>query len=170
MPMSRLCVGRLKRLAPSNTFLPSSVIVPSCASSSPATQRSSVVLPQPLGPSSTSSSPACTSMSTRSTATTCSRPGNAFTSCLICNSCIIVSSVCLSSFCVRRLVLDGCILRLHLLQRFGAAHPYGRHDTEQRDDHHHQGKHCNLRIDAARPDVIHDGADHLRAHRAHHHR
>src|SRR5580765_6226028 len=50
------------------TMRPSIVIVPSLMSSSPATMRSAVVLPQPDGPTSTMNSPSAISRSSESTA------------------------------------------------------------------------------------------------------
>src|SRR5258707_4706079 len=64
MPMSRLLAGSRVMSAPAT------VIWPASASSSPASSRSVVVLPQPDGPSKATSSPACTVRSSPSRATT----------------------------------------------------------------------------------------------------
>ena len=63
MPMLRLSGERLIRAARSKTVSPPNEIVPAVGSSRPARQRSVVVLPQPLGPSSTRNSPSWTSRS-----------------------------------------------------------------------------------------------------------
>src|ERR1700730_11481864 len=66
MPRSR--GGTLMPSAGAETVRPSMLIVPAVGSSSPATQRNVVVLPQPEGPSSTTISPAGTLKLTPSTA------------------------------------------------------------------------------------------------------
>ena len=60
IPTSRVCAGR--RVTSSS----SKRIAPALGSTNPAIERSSVVLPQPLGPSSISSSPLATDTLTRS--------------------------------------------------------------------------------------------------------
>ncbi len=57
MPMLRLSGDRFSLEELSNTCSPPNVSTPSLAVSSPARQRNVVVLPQPLGPSSTRNSP-----------------------------------------------------------------------------------------------------------------
>ena len=53
MPIGRSCTGTKMPRAGSETTMPAIVMRPPSACSSPATQRKVVVLPQPLGPSST---------------------------------------------------------------------------------------------------------------------
>src|SRR5215217_4686490 len=69
MPMLRLSGGRLIFCARSNARWSPNEIIPSSAVSSPARQRSVVVLPQPLGPSSTRNSPGSIASDRSSTAT-----------------------------------------------------------------------------------------------------
>src|SRR5262252_5068501 len=77
MPMSRRRGGTITPPAGAETRRPPMLIAPVVGCSSPATQRSVVVLPQPEGPSSTTISPAGTAKVTPSTA---GRPAvNAFT-------------------------------------------------------------------------------------------
>src|SRR5882762_3073566 len=57
MPILRRLTGTKMSRPPSNTVVPSMVMVPSLGCSSPATQRSVVVLPQPDGPSSVKNEP-----------------------------------------------------------------------------------------------------------------
>ena len=66
MPMRRCSGGRLWPALP--TTVPESLISPAATGSSPATARSSVVLPQPEGPISTPMSPARRPNDTSSTA------------------------------------------------------------------------------------------------------
>ena len=61
MPRSRSCGGTNRCRAGSLTTRPLIAIVPPLGVSSPAMQRKVVVLPQPLGPSSVTNSPAATS-------------------------------------------------------------------------------------------------------------
>src|SRR5262249_49758212 len=68
MPMSRWRGGTMTPSAGADTVRPPIAIVPPVGCSSPATQRSVVVLPQPEGPSSTTISPAGTTKLTPSTA------------------------------------------------------------------------------------------------------
>jgi hypothetical protein len=56
-----------------STICPAISMLPRSGRSNPATQRSVVVLPQPLGPSRTTNSPSPTSRSILSTAQTCPR-------------------------------------------------------------------------------------------------
>ena len=60
IPTPRACAGRLV------TSSSSKRIAPALGSTNPAIERSSVVLPQPLGPSSISNSPLATETLTRS--------------------------------------------------------------------------------------------------------
>ena len=71
MPMSRACVGTKEPLPES--VLPSRRIVPLSGRSSPARQRSVVVLPQPEGPSSVKKRPSSTVKETSWTARTAPR-------------------------------------------------------------------------------------------------
>ena len=64
MPMSRSYIGTERRAAPSKSAAPSSVITPLSGVSSPAIERSVVVLPHPDGPSSVNNSPLATSKDT----------------------------------------------------------------------------------------------------------
>src|SRR3954453_6347154 len=68
MPSSRKRGGTKMPLAGDDTIRPAMLISPSVGCSSPATQRSGVVLPQPDGPSSTTISPAGTAKLTPSIA------------------------------------------------------------------------------------------------------
>src|SRR4051812_12268567 len=68
MPSSRKRGGTRMPLAGDDTIRPAMLISPSVGCSSPATQRSVVVLPQPDGPSSTTISPAGTAKLTPSIA------------------------------------------------------------------------------------------------------
>src|SRR5882762_7281396 len=68
MPSSRRRGGTRMPLAGDDTIRPAMLISPSVGCSSPATQRSVVVLPQPDGPSSTTISPAGTAKLTPSIA------------------------------------------------------------------------------------------------------
>src|SRR5882757_7392535 len=68
MPSSRSRGGTRIPLAGDDTIRPAMLISPSVGCSSPATQRSVVVLPQPDGPSSTTISPAGTAKLTPSIA------------------------------------------------------------------------------------------------------
>src|SRR4051812_25493468 len=61
MPRSRSCGGTNRLLAGSETVSPLIAIEPLLGASRPAMQRSVVVLPQPLGPSSVTNSPSATS-------------------------------------------------------------------------------------------------------------
>src|SRR5450432_2170001 len=68
MPRSRSRGGKRMPCSGDDTTLPAMLISPEVGCSSPATQRSVVVLPQPDGPSSTTISPAGTAKLTPSTA------------------------------------------------------------------------------------------------------
>src|SRR5665213_1675300 len=68
MPRSRRRGGTRMPLPGDDTTFPAMLISPEVGCSSPATQRSVVVLPQPEGPSSTTISPAGTAKLTPSTA------------------------------------------------------------------------------------------------------
>src|SRR5881397_1336106 len=70
MPRLRLCGGTKSRRETEATSRPRRVISPPSGSSSPATRRRVVVLPQPLGPSNVNTSPRSTSSEARSTAWT----------------------------------------------------------------------------------------------------
>src|SRR3954451_17120816 len=72
MPRLRRCGGTNTPAAISTTVRSPMVMRPASAFSRPATQRSVVVLPQPDGPSSVTTSPAATSKSMSSTAATIS--------------------------------------------------------------------------------------------------
>src|SRR5215203_5116528 len=72
MPRLRRCGGTKLPAATSTTVRSAMVMRPASAFSRPATQRSVVVLPQPDGPSSVTTSPAPTSKSMPSTAATTS--------------------------------------------------------------------------------------------------
>ena len=61
MPTARRSTGTLTRFAASNRARPSTEMMPSSGVSSPAMQRSVVVLPQPEGPSSVKNVPASSS-------------------------------------------------------------------------------------------------------------
>ena len=70
MPKLRLLGGTKTPASASVTASPSMLIAPRLARSKPAMQRSVVVLPQPLGPSSEMNSPGATLNETSSTAVT----------------------------------------------------------------------------------------------------
>src|SRR5215470_11024521 len=74
MPRLRCCGGTNTLAGTFTTGRSAMVMRPSSALSSPATQRSVVVLPQPEGPSSVTISPAATSKSMPATAVTMSLP------------------------------------------------------------------------------------------------
>src|SRR5215208_97335 len=78
IPMSRLLGGTLIRRAASKTVRSPKAIWPSSADSRPATQRSVVVLPHPLGPSKTRNSPSSISSSRSSIAVVGVLPPNRF--------------------------------------------------------------------------------------------
>jgi len=70
MPKLRLLGAMKMPLADENTIRPPSSISPRCGRSNPAMERSVVVLPQPLGPSSVNSAPSGTSNDTSCAALT----------------------------------------------------------------------------------------------------
>jgi hypothetical protein len=70
MPKSRFSGGTWMRRSAEKTILPSTEISPASGFSSPAIERSVVVLPQPLGPSSANIFPRGTSKDTSATART----------------------------------------------------------------------------------------------------